>query len=60
MDSEAEEEIVKAMDEDFYADFDDMENEMAAERKKKKWVKKKSGKKGKKGGCGASGEGTDI
>ena len=57
MDSEAEEEIVKAMDEDFYADFDDMENEMAAERKKKKWITRKSGKKG---GCGASGEGTDI
>ena len=57
MDSEAEEEIVKTMDEDFYADFDDMENEMAAERKKKKWIKRKSGKKG---GCGASGEGTDI
>ena len=57
MDSEAEEEIVKAMDEDFYANFDDMENEMTAERKKKKWIKRNSGKNG---GCGASGEGTDI
>jgi hypothetical protein len=57
MDDEAEDEMTEAIDMGMDGEIDD---EMAADKKRNKMSKRKSGKKGKKGGCGARGKEANI
>ena len=57
MDDEAEDEMAEALDMGMDGEIDD---EMAADKKRNKMSMRKSGKKGKKGGCGARGKEANI